>query len=177
MIPAAKASKHRCDQEFQISDIQVGVSVCYNGAGKTVRYMSDVSIVDKNQTLQKSLSVLVVDDEETVCNVVSEILETLGIQAHRAYSAEEALTFLEEKTPDLILTDVMMPDIDGLTLIYKIRCATESSNVPIVVFSAIATSSDREAALKAGASAFLAKPFSSTELKTVIRPLLPSFQF
>lgn len=129
-----------------------------------------------NQDHTNRLSVLVVDDEETVCNVVSEILETLGFEAHRAYSAAEALSFLEENTPDLILTDVMMPNIDGLTLIYKIRCATESSNVPIIVFSAIATSSDREAALNAGASAFLAKPFSSQELKAVIHPLLPSFQ-
>ena len=70
----------------------------------------------------------------------------------------------------------MMPDIDGLTLIYKIRCATESANVPIIVFSAIATTADRQAALDAGASAFLAKPFSSRELKEIIRPLLPSLE-
>ncbi len=136
-----------------------------------------MSIVNDNHTRQEPLSVLVVDDEETVCNVVSEILETIGFESHRAYSAAEALSFLEENTPDLILTDVMMPDIDGLTLIYKIRCATESANVPIVVFSAIATTADREAALSAGASAFLAKPFASQELKEIIRPLLPSFQF
>lgn len=135
-----------------------------------------MSIIDENKTPQQSLSVLVVDDEETVCNVVSEILETIGFEAHRAYSAAEALSFLVTNTPDLILTDVMMPDIDGLTLIYKIRCATESANVPIIVFSAIAATSDREAALRAGASAFLAKPFSSQELKEIIRPLLPSFQ-
>jgi len=135
-----------------------------------------VSIVDDKHTRQEALSVLVVDDEETVCNVISEILETIGFESHRAYSAAEALSFLDENSPDLILTDVMMPDIDGLTLIYKIRCATESANVPIVVISAIATTSDREAALSAGASAFLAKPFSSQELKEIIRPLLPSFR-
>jgi len=132
--------------------------------------------VDDKHTRQEALSVLVVDDEETVCNVISEILETIGFESHRAYSAAEALSFLDENSPDLILTDVMMPDIDGLTLIYKIRCATESANVPIVVISAIATTSDREAALSAGASAFLAKPFSSQELKEIIRPLLPSFR-
>lgn len=135
-----------------------------------------MSIVDDKHTRQEALSVLVVDDEETVCNVISEILETIGFESHRAYSAAEALSFLDENSPDLILTDVMMPDIDGLTLIYKIRCATESANVPIVVISAIATTSDREAALSAGASAFLAKPFSSQELKEIIRPLLPSFR-
>ena len=138
--------------------------------------MPELSNANSNLTPDKVLSVLVVDDEETVCNVVSEILETLGFESHRAYSAADALTFLEQATPDLILTDVMMPDIDGLTLIYKIRCATESSNVPIIVFSAIATTTDRQAALNAGASAFLAKPFSSRELKEVIRPLLPSFE-
>jgi CheY-like chemotaxis protein len=138
--------------------------------------MPETSSANVNLTNDKVLSVLVVDDEETVCNVVCEILETLGFAAHRAYSAADALTFLEQTTPDLILTDVMMPDIDGLTLIYKIRCATESANVPIIVFSAIATTTDRQAALDAGASAFLAKPFSSRELKEIIRPLLPSFE-
>ena len=123
------------------------------------------------------LSVLVVDDEETVCNVVCEILENLGFISHRAYNAADALSFLEENTPDLILTDVMMPDIDGLTLIYKIRCASKSAAVPIIVFSAIATTSDREAAIDAGASAFLPKPFSSRELKEIIRPLLPAFRY
>lgn len=138
--------------------------------------MPEVSAANVDFTNEKALSVLVVDDEETVCNVVCEILETLGFEAHRAYSAAEALTFLEQTTPDLILTDVMMPDIDGLTLIYKIRCATESANVPIIVFSAIATTADRQAALDAGASAFLAKPFSSRELKEIIHPLLPSLE-
>ncbi len=139
--------------------------------------MPERSIVNDNQMPQNLLSVLVVDDEETVCNVVCEILETLGFKCQRAYSAVDALSFLEANTPDLILTDVMMPDIDGLTLIYKIRCATKSANVPIIVFSAIASTSDRKAAINAGASAFLAKPFSSRELKEVIRPLLPSFKF
>ena len=146
--------------------------------GHLVTIMTEKSFeaTNTNQDRTGRLSVLVVDDEETVCNVVCEILETLGFESHRAYSAADALSFLEINTPDLILTDVMMPDIDGLTLIYKIRCATESANVPIIVFSAIATTADRQAALNAGASAFLAKPFSSRELKEVIRPLLPSFE-
>ncbi|MEJ2550468.1 MAG: response regulator [Anaerolineales bacterium] len=139
--------------------------------------MPEKPFEDEKQTPRKPLYVLVVDDEETVCNVVCEILETLGFKCQRAYSAADALAFLEKNTPDLILTDVMMPDIDGLTLIYKIRCATKSANVPIIVFSAIAATSDRKAAINAGASAFLAKPFSSRELKEVIRPLLPSFKF
>jgi len=130
----------------------------------------------RGQKKTTPLSVLVVDDEETVCNVVCEIMETLDFVSHRAYSAADALSFLEKNTPDLILTDVMMPDIDGLTLIYKIRSASRSRQVPIVVISAIATTADREAALKAGASAFLAKPFSSRELKEVLRPLIPSFK-
>lgn len=139
--------------------------------------MPELSIENEDKTPQNILNVLVVDDEETVCNVVCEILETLGFKCQRAYSAADALASLEENTPDLILTDVMMPDIDGLTLIYKIRCATKSANVPIIVFSAIAATSDRKAAINAGASAFLAKPFSSQELKEVIRSLLPSYQF
>ncbi|NIS82648.1 MAG: response regulator [Anaerolineales bacterium] len=120
------------------------------------------------------LSALVVDDEPTFCDVVCEILESYGFECFRAYSATDALTFLESNTPDVILTDIMMPDIDGLTLIYKIRSVDRSAGVPIIVFSAKATMMDRNTCIEAGASEFLAKPFSTNHLMEAIQSLLPS---
>jgi CheY-like chemotaxis protein len=134
--------------------------------------LSTSAIPDDDRGLY--LSALVVDDEQAFCDVVCELLESYGFECFRAYSATDALAFLDGKTPDVILTDIMMPDIDGLTLIYKIRSVETSANVPIIVFSAKATMMDRDTALQAGASEFLAKPFSSSVLIETIQLLLPS---
>src|SRR3990172_1580602 len=81
-------------------------------------------------------------------------------------------TMLEEITPDLILTDVMMPDIDGLTLIRRLRSESAWSGIPALVISAKTTTDDRIAAHTGGANGFLAKPFSAADLKAALRQLM-----
>jgi CheY-like chemotaxis protein len=117
---------------------------------------------------RSSALILVVDDEKAFCEVVCEILVSYGYKAVPVYSVAEALSFLAVESPDLILTDVMMPDIDGLSLIRKLHGEQHRSAVPIIVVSARATSEDREAAMSAGAAGFLAKPFSSAALKALV---------
>lgn len=113
-------------------------------------------------------TIFVIDDEKAFCDVVCEILDSLGFQAHFAYSAADALSMLEATIPDLILSDVMMPEIDGLTFIRQLRADPSLSRIPVVVVSAKATNEDRDAARMAGADGFLAKPFSSDELRKTI---------
>lgn len=119
-------------------------------------------------------SVLVVDDEPDFCQVVKEILSIDGMLVSEAHSVVQALATLAQQTPDLVLTDVMMPDIDGLDLVRSLRSEPSWSGIPTVVVSARVLDEDRTAALLAGANAFLPKPFTARELRETIRPLLAS---
>ncbi len=106
----------------------------------------------------------------TYCDIIADILESYGFSTHIAYSANEALTILENIIPDLVLLDVMMPEIDGLTVVRSIRDNPAWVEIPVVVASAKVLTEDRTAALEAGADAFLAKPFSAHELRAALRP-------
>ena len=89
--------------------------------------------------------ILYVEDDPDIQEIAKlALVDVGGFSVHICSYGREAVQLTPQFKPDLIILDVMMPDIDGLTLIYKIRCATESANVPIIVFSAIATTSDRQ---------------------------------
>ncbi|HHH82871.1 MAG TPA: response regulator [Chloroflexi bacterium] len=116
--------------------------------------------------------ILVVDDEQAFREVVCEILEAAGHQAWGANDAFEAMHILEDLTPDLILIDIMMPGIDGLSLIRRLRARPRWKNTPMLVVSAKAGSSDREEARLSGANGFLCKPFSCADLEAAVESLL-----
>jgi len=117
-------------------------------------------------------TIIVIDDEHAFCDVVCEILDALGYNTRQAYNAHQAITLLQEITPDLILTDVMMPELDGLTFIRQLRSEPKWSEIPIIIVSAKATKADRDAAEDAGADGYLIKPFSSLELEELITSTL-----
>lgn len=112
--------------------------------------------------------IFVVDDESAFCDVVCEILEAIGYDSHFALNATEALQMMPQIKPDLILSDVMMPEMDGLSFVRHLRDHAAWQTIPIVVVSAKATAEDRRNALASGASDFLAKPFSSYDLEELI---------
>ena len=112
--------------------------------------------------------VLLIDDERAYGEVIRDALEAYGIEVRLAHNAMEALEVYQQKIPDLILLDVMMPEIDGLTLMKWLREHSEKDKVPIHIVSAKAQERDRDAAIKAGADGFMAKPFTIDELKALI---------
>jgi DNA-binding response OmpR family regulator len=112
--------------------------------------------------------ILLIDDERAYAEVIRDALMSYGIEVRLAHNAMEALEVYQEKVPDLILLDVMMPEIDGLTLLKWLREHSEKDRVPIHIVSAKAQEKDRDAALKAGADGFMAKPFTMEELKDLI---------
>jgi CheY-like chemotaxis protein len=117
--------------------------------------------------------VLVVDDEEAYLTVMQDILSSYGMKVSIAHNASEALTLMDREPPILFLIDVMMPGVDGLDLIRWIRSRPRWVKTPIVVASARAMPDERKAALAAGATTFIAKPFSAQELRATIRPFVP----
>jgi len=120
------------------------------------------------------LRVLVVDDEVAFGNVMREVLVSFGLEVRLAYRAEEALNLMRQQTPDLLMVDVMMPEVDGLSLIRKVQNEPTWLDIPILVVSARSAKTDMHEALFAGADAFLAKPFTAEDLRQVLRPYLPA---
>jgi CheY-like chemotaxis protein len=116
--------------------------------------------------------VLIVDDEGMYSRVIAEVLQRRGFRTRTAAHGLGALFSAKRDLPDLILLDVMMPEMDGLTAVRRIRADPDLARIPIVVCSALCGSSDRRAALGAGADAYLVKPFTVEELTEAIAPLL-----
>ena len=118
--------------------------------------------------------ILVVDDEPSFCTVLSEILRSFGYNVQQAHDAHQAIELLKVTPPDLILTDVMMPGMDGLTFIRQIRSDPDRSSIPTIVISAKSQPEDIRASKAAGADACLVKPFSARELRDVVHKFLNS---
>jgi CheY-like chemotaxis protein len=116
--------------------------------------------------------ILVVDDERAFCDVVCEILEAIGYRAYFALDAVQALQSLPQVKPDVVLTDVMMPVMDGLSFVRYLREQPTWSSIPVVIISAKATQEDRRKAFESGADEFLSKPFSSYDLEELIERIL-----
>ena len=112
--------------------------------------------------------ILIVDDERPYVDLLGELLGRYGLEVHTAYDAGDALFRLRAKKPDLILLDLKMPQMDGLSFIDQLRSKSRWSKIPIVVVSAKTAKEDQKAALEAGANRFLPKPFSSEDLKKVL---------
>ena len=122
--------------------------------------------------LARPYIIVVVDDEPDFCAVVSELLRSQNMVVHKAFSATEAWSLMSEVQPDLVLTDVMMPEINGLELIRRLRADPVLGRVPTVVVSALVKREERKAAMDAGADAFIPKPFSVRELRETIAAYL-----
>lgn len=119
---------------------------------------------------------LIVDDERVYCEAIRLVLEAAGVLVYVASNAAEAETLFRLLVPDLVILDVLMPGMNGLELIGKLRGVVGWEHVPVIVASALGLRANREAALDAGANAYLAKPFSSRELRMMVRRFLPLAQ-
>lgn len=113
-------------------------------------------------------SILVIDDERGFCDVVTVILESQGYEVHQAHHANDAFGMIDAKAPDLILTDMMMPEVDGVALIRRLRETPNWADIPVVMISAYSEPEIQENALEAGAAAFMSKPFSASELRSTV---------
>jgi two-component system KDP operon response regulator KdpE len=119
-------------------------------------------------------TVLVVDDEQSLRNFVRRNLEIRNYHVHTASNGLEALALFEKVTVDLIVLDLMMPHLDGLETICRIR---QVSQIPIIVLSALGEQDDKIKALKLGADDYLTKPFGVGELLARIQAVLRRTQW
>ncbi|MCD7736953.1 MAG: response regulator transcription factor [Lachnospiraceae bacterium] len=106
-------------------------------------------------------NILVCDDEKEIVDAIEIYLVQEGFQVFRAYDGEQALAILQQQEIHLLILDLMMPKMDGLHAIMKIR---EKSSIPIIILSAKTQDTDKVLGLNLGADDYVAKPFNPLEL-------------
>lgn len=112
---------------------------------------------------------LIVDDDPLVHTLISSILVPAGYEVSSAHRGDEAIRMAADLNPDLILLDVMMPDVDGFEVINRLKTDQSTSDIPVIFLSAKVDPSDKVKALQLGATDFIGKPFDRAELLARIR--------
>ena len=114
-------------------------------------------------------TILLIDDDENICKVVKLYLEKEGLGIFVAEDGPTGLALFSEHNPDLVLLDIMMPGMDGIEVIKRIR---KESNVPVIMLTAKSDTFDKVLALELGADDYIVKPFEPKELIARIKAVL-----
>lgn len=124
----------------------------------------------KGHDENKARLILIVEDEFDLGATLSMLFELYGFASVRAHNGRQALEMLQAQTPDLVLSDCMMPEMDGVSLSRVLRSAPATAHIPIVLMSAAPQQHDLSAA---DYEAFVEKPFQFVDLLETIQRLLP----
>jgi len=117
----------------------------------------------------EKLTVLVVDDDREIVESIAIFLQADGYLVRKAYNGLEALDIVMTENVHLIILDIMMPELDGIKTLLKVR---ESKNLPIILLSAKSEDADKLMGFECGADDYVTKPFNILELKARVRALL-----
>jgi two-component system cell cycle response regulator DivK len=117
--------------------------------------------------------VLYVEDNEYNRKIVRQLLSRTSYRLVEAADGERALDLVREERPDLVLMDVQLPRMSGLDATRALRADPVTADLPVIVVTSFALSGDDQRAMAAGASAYLAKPYSPRDLLALIRKFLP----
>ena len=120
----------------------------------------------------EGLSILIAEDNDDVAMLICNMLRDEGYSVSRAVDGQEALEMLREELPDMLITDIAMPRMDGLELMRSVRADETMCCLPIVVVSARVEDHERLDGISAGAEVYLAKPFINEELLLIVNKLL-----
>ncbi len=122
--------------------------------------------------MEKNKTVMVVDDNPDIVTIVKTILEGKGYGVQSAYSGQEVFNLLSEQKPDLIILDIMMPQMDGLEVLTRLKGEPTTSTIPVILLTAKVQYEDVLGGYKMGADYYITKPFTSTQLLNGINLLL-----
>ncbi|MBN2499940.1 MAG: response regulator [Anaerolineales bacterium] len=117
-------------------------------------------------------TILIVEDEPNVAEMFVEMFRVSDYEVYKCLTSSDALELARQYQPDLIVMDVMMPEISGLTVLQQIRAVAGLETLPVIVVSSNALPKDIQAGLDAGAMAYLAKPISYPELIYIVNEVI-----
>lgn len=115
-----------------------------------------------------SKTVLIIEDEEDAAELFAEMMRVSGFHVLKTSSSAPALAMISANKPDVVILDIMMPEISGLDILQQIRSDPELSSIPVVVVSAKSMPADIKNGMEAGASTYLTKPVGFLELKEAV---------
>lgn len=116
-----------------------------------------------------TMTVLTVDDSRTMRDMLSHALTQQGWRVVQACDGLEGLDVLEQETPDVIITDINMPNLDGYGFIERVRAEHPQSGVPILVLTTESSAEKKARARQAGATGWIVKPFDAEKLVDIVR--------
>ncbi len=122
--------------------------------------------MDTNKTI------MVVDDNPDIITIVKTILEGKGYTVLSAFSGIELLNLVKNQKPDLIILDIMMPEMDGLEVLSRLKAVSDTATIPVILLTAKVQYEDVLGGYKLGADYYITKPFTSTQLVNGINLLL-----
>lgn len=123
-------------------------------------------------TVNKQI-VLAVDDNEDNLLLLTEVVELLNCLVMTATQGETAILLAQGYQPDLILLDVMLPDINGIEVVHRLKQNQETQKIPVIAVTALAREEDRDRLILAGCNAYISKPYILEDLEALIRRYLP----
>lgn len=136
------------------------------------RILETVERVLATSRRQRDQSILVVDDSKSIRKMVVSSLEEEGFFVHQANNGAEALELIENVRPDLVISDIEMPGMNGFELCKAVRQHTELNDTPFIVMSSLTDRGSMKRMLQDGASAYICKPFNSDELVILVEKIL-----
>jgi two component transcriptional regulator, winged helix family len=116
--------------------------------------------------------ILVIDDDQPIAELVKVNLDLLGHQVTVAHDGIKGLALVQQNKADLIILDVMMPDLDGFTVCQRLRQNPATRDIPVLMLTALGMTKDKVSGFDAGADDYLVKPFEIPELQVRVRALL-----
>ncbi len=117
-------------------------------------------------------TVMIIEDEPDVSELFAEMMRLSGLRVIKTYTSTPAMALIEQERPDLVILDVMMPDVSGLEVLTYMQQDPRLAQIPVVIVSAKAAPADIRAGLDAGATVYLTKPVAYTDLKAAVDRLL-----
>ncbi len=117
-------------------------------------------------------TVMIIEDEPEAAELFGEMMRLNGFKVHKMFSSAPAIPMIIQEKPDVIILDIMMPDISGLEVLRFMRREPSLSSIPVIVVSAKSMPSDIKTGLEAGASMYLTKPVGFLELKQAVEKVL-----
>ena len=113
--------------------------------------------------MDKTYKILISEDEKSIAQAYGEFLGRKGYSVDYAYDGEEALEKVKEFKPDLVLLDIVMPKMDGITVLKKLKEDESTKDIPVIMLTNLASSKDAEEAMREGSSEYLIKTNFSLE--------------
>jgi CheY-like chemotaxis protein len=113
-------------------------------------------------------TVLIIEDEEDAAELFAEMMRVSGFRVLKTSSSAPAISMMVADKPDVVILDIMMPEISGLDILHQMRSDPELSSIPVVVVSAKSMPADIKNGMEAGASTYLTKPVGFLELKEAV---------